>query len=357
MNQTGTKHRLAVTLAAIALVGLVALGAGMPRARGARPLLRAIEFNRDIRPILSENCFACHGPDSAARKADLRLDRREVAVELEAIVPNDPGASELVARIESDDPVQRMPPKSVNKTLTAAQKELLKRWIAAGAEYQPHWSLIAPKRPEPPRVKNEAWIRNPIDRFVLAELEKHGLAPAPEADRRTLARRLSLDLTGLPPEPAVVQAFVDDPAPDAYEQLVDRLMATPAVGRASGALLARRRALCRHPRHPLRQLPRELGLPRLGDQRLQPQPAVRRVHDRATGRRPPPRRHARPAGGLGLQPLQHHDQRGGHHRRGVPRPLHPRPHRDRVAGLARPDGRLCGLPRPQVRPAHSERVL
>ncbi len=233
MNQTGTKHRLAVTLAATTLVGLVTLGAGMPRARGADgsvSLSSAIEFNRDIRPILSENCFACHGPDSAARKADLRLDRREVAVELEAIVPNDPGASELVARIESDDPVLRMPPKSVNKTLTTAQKELLKRWIANGAEYQPHWSLIAPRRPEPPRVKNQAWVRNPIDRFVLAELEKHGLAPAPEADRRTLARRLSLDLTGLPPEPAVVQAFVDDPAPDAYEQLVDRLMATPQWG-------------------------------------------------------------------------------------------------------------------------------
>jgi hypothetical protein len=198
----------------------------MARARGDD----AIEFNRDIRPILSENCFACHGPDSAARKADLRLDRREVAVEMEAIIPREPEASELIARIDSDDPVLRMPPKSTNKTLTAAQKDLLRRWIAGGAEYQPHWSLIAPRQPDPPPVKNEAWVRNPIDRFILAALEKHGLTPAPEADRRTLARRLCLDLTGLPPDPALVEAFVSDTRPDAYEQLVDRLMATPEWG-------------------------------------------------------------------------------------------------------------------------------
>ena len=123
-----------------------------------------------------------------------------------------------------------MPPPKSNKTLTAAQKELLKRWIAAGAEYQPHWSFIAPKRPEPPAVKDEAWVRNPIDRFVLAKLEQNGLKPAPEADRRTLARRLSLDLTGLPPDPAVVDAFVNDPSPDAYEKLVDRLLASPRWG-------------------------------------------------------------------------------------------------------------------------------
>jgi hypothetical protein len=210
---------LSVALAAIAIAGAAPV-------RGDE----AIEFNRDIRPILSENCFACHGPDSVARKADLRLDRRDVAVDMEAIVPNDAEASELVVRIESDDPVLKMPPKSSNKTLTAAQKDVLKRWIAAGAEYEPHWSLIAPRRPEPPRVKNEAWIKNEIDRFILAALEKHGLAPAPEADRRTLARRLSLDLTGLPPDPALVEAFVNDGRPDAYELLVDRLMATPQWG-------------------------------------------------------------------------------------------------------------------------------
>jgi hypothetical protein len=215
MNRTRTLRHLIGAVVAITMVG-------MARAHGGE----AIEFNRDIRPILSENCFACHGPDSVARKADLRLDRREVAVEMEAIVPNDPEASEMLERIESEDPILKMPPKSTNKTLTAAQKDVLKRWIAAGAEYQPHWSLIAPRRPEPPRVKNEAWIKNPVDRFILAALEKSGLSPAPEADRRTLARRLSLDLTGLPPDPALVDAFERDRRPDAYELFVDRLMAT-----------------------------------------------------------------------------------------------------------------------------------
>jgi hypothetical protein len=224
MMHLRSRLRRTTTMAAITLLGVVGPIRGMARGDDA------IEFNRDIRPILSENCFACHGPDSAARKADLRLDRREAAVEAEAIVPSDPEASELVARIDSDDNTLMMPPKSSNKTLTAEQKGLLKRWIAAGAEYQPHWSFIAPRRPEPPAVKDEAWVRNPIDRFVLATLERHGLSPAPEADRRTLARRLSLDLTGLPPAPAVVDAFVADTAPDAYERLVDRFMATPQWG-------------------------------------------------------------------------------------------------------------------------------
>jgi hypothetical protein len=229
MNQPRTQqlphpHRLALALALAALTLI-----GSARA-GDDSDAEAIEYNRDIRPILSENCFACHGPDSAARKADLRLDQRAAAVELGAIVPNDPEASGLIERITTDDKSMRMPPRSSNKTLNARQIDLLRRWVAAGAEYQPHWSLIAPTRPAPPAVKNEAWIRNPIDRFVLALLEKNRLAPAPEADRRTLARRLSLDLTGLPPEPAVVEAFVNDRAPDAYEQLVDRLMATPEWG-------------------------------------------------------------------------------------------------------------------------------
>jgi hypothetical protein len=196
----------------------------------AEPVVAAVEYNRDIRPILSENCFACHGPDSASRKADLRLDRREVAIEMGAIVPGDPEGSELIARIGSADHDEVMPPPATKKTLTAEQKELLQRWVKAGAEYQPHWSLIAPKRPEPPAVKAPSWVRNPIDRFVLARLEAEGLAPAPEADRRTLARRLSLDLTGLPPDPAVVEAFVRDEAPDAYERLVDRFIDSLAWG-------------------------------------------------------------------------------------------------------------------------------
>jgi len=188
------------------------------------------QYNRDVRPILSEHCFKCHGVDSAARKADLRLDKREAAIEAGAIQAGDPDASELVQRISSADPQLVMPPPATHKHLTDRDKDILKRWIAAGAEYQPHWSFIAPQRAQPPAVGNAAWPRNAIDRFVLAELEAHGLAPAPEADRRTLARRLSLDLVGLPPAPEEVERFVADTAPDAYEAYVDRLLDAPAWG-------------------------------------------------------------------------------------------------------------------------------
>lgn len=190
-----------------------------------------LSFNRDIRPILAENCFACHGPDSASRKAGLRLDRREVAVKAGAIAPGDPDESELIHRIFATGNDEVMPPPRVHKQLTAAQKEKLKTWIAAGAEYQPLWSFIPPIRPPLPAVKNAGWVRNPVDRFILSALEQRGLQPAPEADRRTLARRLSLDLTGLPPPPEMVEAFVDDKSPTACEKLlVERLLQSPHWG-------------------------------------------------------------------------------------------------------------------------------
>ncbi len=193
-----------------------------------------LEYNRDVRPILAENCFACHGPDSAARKGDLRLDRRDEAIKAGAITPGDADGSELLARISSSDPKELMPPPVTTKKLTQDQRAVLQRWIADGARYQPHWSLIPPRRPELPPVQNKAWIRGPIDPFVLAKLEANGLRPAPEADRRTLARRLALDLTGLPPAPAVVEAFVKDPAPDAYETLVTRFLDSPQWGEHRG---------------------------------------------------------------------------------------------------------------------------
>ncbi len=212
----------------IAVLSILACWAATGRAAD-RP-----EFNRDIRPILAENCFACHGPDSAARKAGLRLDLRDVAVDAEAIVPGQPEKSLLIERIFAPEARTVMPPPKSHKKLTAAQKETLKRWIAAGAEYQPHWSFLTPQRPQPPAVENGAWVRNPIDRFILAPLEQRGLQPAPEADRRHLARRLSLDLTGLPPAPAEVEAFVHDTAPDAYERFVDRLLDSPQWGEHRG---------------------------------------------------------------------------------------------------------------------------
>src|SRR5438128_2530165 len=152
-------------------VALSVVCLGPPVVRSAEPL----QYNRDIRPILAENCFACHGPDSAARKAGLRLDQREVAIERDAIVPGKPDESGLVARIFADNPKQRMPPASTTKHLTPPQKDKLRRWIAEGAEYQPHWAFIAPKRPAVPAIKNKAWLRNPIDNFILVELEKRGL--------------------------------------------------------------------------------------------------------------------------------------------------------------------------------------
>ena len=193
-----------------------------------------LSFNQDIRPILVENCFSCHGADSAGRKAELRLDQRDVAVESGAIVPGDTDSSVMLDRIFSDDPDEMMPPPAHKKTLTPEQKEMLKRWIAEGAAYELHWSFLPPQRSSLPAVTNEAWIRNPIDRFILARLEAEGLTPAPEADRRTLARRLSLDITGLPPEPAVVDAFVTDPSADAYERLVDALLASLEWGEQRG---------------------------------------------------------------------------------------------------------------------------
>jgi len=217
--------RTACRLASLAILLLSA-----PALRAEQP----VAFNRDIRPLLIDNCFSCHGPDSASRKADLRLDQREAAIDRGVLVPGKPEESELIARIHSEDAETLMPPASSHKKLTPEQKSLLTRWIAAGAEYQPHWSFIPAVKHPAPEVKDKAWARSPIDQFVLAKLEAQGLQPAPEADRRTLARRASLDLTGLPPEPADVEAFVSDAAPDAYEKYVDRLLASPAWGEHRG---------------------------------------------------------------------------------------------------------------------------
>jgi hypothetical protein len=222
--------RLLVPCLGVAIVGALAQGGAEADRAKPKPGGVAIDFNRQIRPILSENCFPCHGPDSAARKAKLRLDLRDEAVKAGVIVPGQPDQSPVVERILATDASERMPPPKSHKKLTQLQKELLRNWIAAGAEYQPHWSFIPPRRPGLPAVKAERWVRNPIDRFILAELEKRGLSPASEADRRTLARRASLDLTGLPPDPADVERLVNDSAPDAYEQYVDRLLESPHWG-------------------------------------------------------------------------------------------------------------------------------
>lgn len=188
-----------------------------------------IEFNRDVRPILSDNCFACHGPDEEAREADLRLDVREEALKVAAsgaapIVPGDVGQSELVRRVVSQDAGEVMPPPDSHKSLTSRQIEVLQRWVEQGAEYRQHWSFEPPIKPTVPLD------RNAIDTLVEQRLTEIGLAPSPQADRRTLIRRLYFDLLGLPPSPAAVDEFVRDNAPDAYERLVDRLLQNPRYG-------------------------------------------------------------------------------------------------------------------------------
>jgi hypothetical protein len=195
---------------------------------------RQVDFQREVRPILSDACFACHGPDKGTRMADLRLDTREDATAPRkngaAIVPGKPEASLLWKRIVEEKPARRMPPPYSHKTLTSQQREVLKRWIEQGAPWREHWSFVPPVRPALPPVKRKDWVRTPIDRFILARLEAANLSPAPEADRRTLARRVALDLTGLPPRPEEVEAFVNNPAPDAYEKLIDRYLSSPRYG-------------------------------------------------------------------------------------------------------------------------------
>ena len=220
-----TAHSSVVWLTAVT-VSLSAL------VHGAEPPL---DFNRDVRPLLSDRCFACHGPDAGDRQAGLRLDLRETATAaLEsgavAVVPANTAASELFTRITSTDPDLVMPPPHVGKPITPAEARILERWIASGAEYRGHWAFERVEQPAVPEVRDSSWPKTPLDRFILARLEAEGIAPAPEADRVTLARRLALDLTGLPPAPEAVGSFLADTAPDAYERYVDSLLASPHFG-------------------------------------------------------------------------------------------------------------------------------
>ncbi|MGQ0635686.1 MAG: DUF1553 domain-containing protein [Planctomycetaceae bacterium] len=198
-----------------------------------------VQFNRDIRPLLSDNCYHCHGPDSVKRQADLRLDLEEGAkADLggrAAIVPGKPDESELYLRLTSADPTEQMPPPKLGRRLTSAQIDLFRRWIAEGANWQQHWSFIPAARPPTPDVRRCNQVRNPVDAFVLARLESEGLAFAPEADRATLLRRVTFDLTGLPPTPDEVDAFIADESPESYERVVDRLLASPRYGERMAA--------------------------------------------------------------------------------------------------------------------------
>ncbi len=214
--------RPAIVLPILASAGLAAAVDGPP-----------VDFQREVRPILSDNCFHCHGPDPNTRLAGLRLDEKDAALAVRpngaAIVPGDPAASLLYQRIVATDAL-KMPPEYSHKKLEPEQIGLLERWIEQGASWSEHWSFVAPKRRDPPTADDPTQARNGIDAFILAALSREGLEPAAPADRRSLIRRVSLDLTGLPPDPADVEAFVQDSAPDAYERLVERLLASEAWG-------------------------------------------------------------------------------------------------------------------------------
>ncbi len=243
--QATVRVAMLATVAFISLIfvtlGLAATPKTSPR-KAALPKVVPVEkldYNRDIRPILSAKCFSCHGQDPKALQAGLRLDLRDGATKMlvsgeKAIVPGNLAQSEMVQRISSAGPIQ-MPPPDSHKVLSLSDKQTLKLWIAQGAEYKPHWAFVKPLRPALPAVHLKAWPRNDIDYFVLAKLEKLGLSPSPEADRVTLIRRVSLDLTGVPPTPDEVDAFVADRSPGAYEKVVDRLLASPRYGERMAA--------------------------------------------------------------------------------------------------------------------------
>jgi len=217
---TPARHDL-IVLAATAVLAL------------AGPRVEAVDFNREVRPILSDACFQCHGPDADERKADLRLDTQEGAISVTRSVA---GQSELIARVTATDPQDRMPPPDSGKSLTTAQIATLKAWIAEGAEWSGHWAFETPVRPDPPQADDDAFVANPIDAFVLRRLQEAGLRPSRRADRAALLRRLHLDLIGLPPTIEETDAFLADRSAGAYERAVDRLLKSPHYGERWGRL-------------------------------------------------------------------------------------------------------------------------
>jgi len=194
-----------------------------------------VDFNFQVRPLLSDRCFKCHGPDEKARKKKLRLDLREGMFRklddgFAVVRPGNTNKSELIRRIFATDPDDQMPPPDSQLKLSVVEKDLLLRWVAQGAEFKPHWSLIPVEKISPPRMQNKSWPRNPIDKFVLAKLEAENLSPAPAAPRETVLRRLAFDLTGLPPTLEELDAFLADTSNHAYERAVGQYLSSPAYG-------------------------------------------------------------------------------------------------------------------------------
>ena len=231
----GNSIKMSVTLrSAMNVAGTLLGSVCLTLSLWAQQTAQKVDFQREVRPILSDACFHCHGPDKETRMTGLRLDTRDGAFSSRKngtpIIPGKPADSLLYQRITEEKAGRRMPPVSSHKTLTDKQKDTLKRWIEGGAEWKEHWAFITPVRPEAPQVKAAQWVRTPIDQFLLAKIESAGLAVAAQADKRTLIRRVSLDLTGLPPSPEQVDAFLSDQSSNAYSKLVDRLLASPQYG-------------------------------------------------------------------------------------------------------------------------------
>ena len=303
MNQSKIRP---LPLAAIILIAAASIASA---ADAPKPL----QFNRDIRPILADTCFKCHGFDKKARKADLRLDLPDEAYKSRKsgspIVPGHPEQSQAWLRLSTHDPEQLMPPPKSHLTLTDLQKATLKAWIEQGAAYQPHWAFIPPKDSPVPDVAEPTWPRNPIDAFILARLQAEDLHHSPEADKRTLIRRVTLDLTGLPPTPRRSHDFLADNSNSRLREGRRSPARLAALRPAHGDRLARRRPLRRHQRLPGRPHAHDVALARLGRRRHERQHALRPVHRRPDRRRSAPQRHPRPAPRLRLQSQPHLQRR------------------------------------------------
>ncbi len=358
-----TPNTIVVLHPAFWIVGLrsrsvvILAGQSRPPARAGEP--EPVHFSRDVLPILSENCFTCHGPDAKARKADLRLDVKETALRKTepVIVPGKSGESELIQRVTSKDADERDAAAEIGQEADRAPDRALEEVDRPGGALEQALGLRARQAARAPPVRDAAWVRNPIDRFVLARLETEGLAPSPPAERTTLIRRLTLDLTGLPPTPAEVDAFLADAAPSAYEALVDRLLASPHYGERmamdwlDGARYADTngfqndfaRTMWPWRDWVIAAFNRNQPFDRFLIEQI--------AGDLLPGRQPGPEDRHR------LQPQQPDRHRGRLDRRGISRRERRRPGRDHGDGLPRPDPGLRPLPRPQVRPDLADRVL
>ena len=355
--------RLAATVFAVVLLSVARVPGQIPAERNAQDAgtRGPVEFNRDIRPLLSDRCYTCHGPDQARRRTKLRFDVEADAKQdlggRFAIVPGDVAKSEMIRRITAAEPARRMPPVASGRTLTPAEIDLIQRWIEQGAKWEKHWSFNPPRRASLPDISNRAWARNDIDFFVVKRLEQEGLAPAPEADRATLIRRVSLDLTGLPPTPAEVDAFLNDKSRSAYEKVVDRLLSSPRYGERMAAqwLDAARyadtngyqtdaeRYMWRWRDWVIEAFNRNLPFDEFALEQI------------AGDMLPHPTLDQRIATGFNRN--HRGNGEGRHHSRGIRRRICRRSCRDDVDGLDGAHPRLRPLPRPQVRPLHPERVL